>query len=238
MQPDVRIFDDLPALSRAPASLFIDSCSRAIRLRGRALVVSFAGAWLTAESERLALWHLTFGFTLLGLIAFRLVWGVTGTRYALFRNFVTGPSAVVRYLRSLLSPRPEHHVGHNPAGAVAIVLLLLLGVATVIQYGLNSILVSIVLCLVEDRPLKDLWRHCHYWSFPYYLVGTVAAGLMVSVKNSAGAMPSLFGAYWCPWFGSCFSILMGRSFTPEGRGSKRLPRSLRPSLARWTGLSG
>lgn len=103
------------------------------RLFHWSLVVSFAGAWLTAESERLALWHLTFGFTLLGLIAFRLVWGVTGTRYALFRNFVTGPSAVVRYLRSLLSPRPEHHVGHNPAGAVAIVLLLLLGVATALS---------------------------------------------------------------------------------------------------------
>ena len=43
MQPDVRIFDDLPALSRAAASLFIDSCSRAIRLRGRALVVLSGG---------------------------------------------------------------------------------------------------------------------------------------------------------------------------------------------------
>ncbi|HET8732029.1 MAG TPA: cytochrome b/b6 domain-containing protein [Moraxellaceae bacterium] len=103
------------------------------RLFHWSLVVSFAGAWLTAESERLALWHMTFGFTLLGLIAFRLVWGVVGTRYALFRNFITGPAAVVRYLRSLLSPRPEHHVGHNPAGAVAIVLLLLLGIATALS---------------------------------------------------------------------------------------------------------
>src|SRR5512143_590242 len=43
MQLDVRIFDDLPALSRAAALLFIDSCSHAIRLRGRALVVLSGG---------------------------------------------------------------------------------------------------------------------------------------------------------------------------------------------------
>lgn len=94
------------------------------------LAGSFAGAWLTAESERLALWHMSFGFTMLGLVAFRLFWGVAGTRHARFRNFLTGPGAVWRYLRSLLSPRPEHHTGHNPAGAVAVVLLLLLAAGT------------------------------------------------------------------------------------------------------------
>lgn len=94
------------------------------------LAASFAGAWLSAESERWALLHMSFGYTLLGLIVFRLVWGVLGTRYARFRDFVVGPGAVLRYLRSLLSRRPEHYVGHNPAGALAIVLLLLLGAGT------------------------------------------------------------------------------------------------------------
>ena len=94
------------------------------------LAGSFAGAWLTAESERLALWHMSFGFTMLGLVAFRLLWGVAGTRYARFGNFLTGPGAVWRYLRSLLSPRPEHYIGHNPAGAAAIVLMLLLAAGT------------------------------------------------------------------------------------------------------------
>lgn len=97
------------------------------------LAGSFAGAWLTAESERLALWHMSFGFTLLGLIGFRLVWGLVGTRHARFRSFVTGPAAVWRYLRSLTSARPQHFVGHNPAGAVAIVLLLLLGAGTALS---------------------------------------------------------------------------------------------------------
>jgi cytochrome b len=94
-------------------------------------VLSFFGAYLTAESERWHLLHVTFGYTLGGLIAFRLLWGVIGTRYARFASFVRGPAAVVRYLRSLLQGRPEHHVGHNPAGALAIVLLLLLGILLV-----------------------------------------------------------------------------------------------------------
>ena len=94
------------------------------------LALSFAGAWLTAESERYRDVHVMLGYTLLGLIAFRLVWGLVGTRYARFAEFVRAPSAAIRYLKSLFSRQPEHHVGHNPAGAIAILLLLLLGLAT------------------------------------------------------------------------------------------------------------
>lgn len=89
-------------------------------------VLSFAGAWLTAESERWRLLHVTLGYTLAGLVVFRLLWGLIGTRHARFASFVRGPAAALRYLRSLLRGRPEHHAGHNPAGALAIVALLAL----------------------------------------------------------------------------------------------------------------
>lgn len=95
------------------------------------MVLSFFGAYLTAESERWRLLHVSLGYTLGGLVAFRILWGLLGTRYARFTSFVRGPAAVLRYLRGLMSAAPEHHVGHNPAGAVSIVLLLLLSVATV-----------------------------------------------------------------------------------------------------------
>lgn len=95
------------------------------------LVLSFAGAYLTAESERWRLLHVSLGYTMGGLVAFRILWGLWGTRHARFSSFVRGPAAVARYVRSLLARQPEHHVGHNPAGAVAIVLLLLAGIAIV-----------------------------------------------------------------------------------------------------------
>lgn len=88
------------------------------------MVLSFAGAYLTAESERWRLVHVTLGYTMVGLVAFRLLWGWVGTRHARFASFVHGPAAIARYLRGLVGGRPEHYAGHNPAGALAIIALL------------------------------------------------------------------------------------------------------------------
>ncbi len=96
------------------------------------LAICFAGAWLTSDSERQQLLHFLFGYSLLGLIAFRIVWGFIGSRYARFGNFFKGPGATLRYLGSMAKRQPEHHVGHNPAGAVAVWLLLGLGLAIAI----------------------------------------------------------------------------------------------------------
>ena len=94
------------------------------------LFASFAAAYLTAESERWRLVHVTAGYTMAGLVAFRIVWGLVGTRHARFTDFVRGPRAILAYLKSLVTRHPEHHAGHNPAGALAIVGLLLAAVTT------------------------------------------------------------------------------------------------------------
>jgi cytochrome b len=94
------------------------------------MVASFAGAWLTAESERWRLVHVSLGYTMAGLVAFRLLWGLVGTRHARFASFVRGPRAVADYLRSLAARRPQHFLGHNPAGALAILALLGLTLVT------------------------------------------------------------------------------------------------------------
>jgi cytochrome b len=94
------------------------------------LVVSFAGAFLTAESERYRDIHVALGYTLLGLIAFRLLWGFIGSRYAQFRSFLFKPGEIVAYMISMFKAKPAHYVGHNPAGSVSVYLLLALGIAT------------------------------------------------------------------------------------------------------------
>jgi cytochrome b len=96
------------------------------------LVLSFAGAYLTSESERWSLVHITLGYTLGGLLAFRFFWGFVGTRYARFTSFVKGPSEVLQYAKSMATLKPKHFVGHNPLGAVAIVLLIVSGIAIVV----------------------------------------------------------------------------------------------------------
>ena len=88
------------------------------------MVLSFAGAYLTAESERWRLVHVTLGYTMAGLVMFRVLWGFVGTRHARFASFVRGPVAVASYLRGLAGGRAEQGAGHNPAGALAIIALL------------------------------------------------------------------------------------------------------------------
>jgi cytochrome b len=94
------------------------------------LVASFAGAFITSESERYRDIHVLLGYTLLGLIVFRLVWGFVGTRYAQFRSFLFKPVEIARYVASMLKAKPAHYVGHNPAGSLAVFMLLALGIIT------------------------------------------------------------------------------------------------------------
>src|SRR5512138_2734414 len=77
------------------------------------LALSFGAAYLVAESERLRQLHVTLGYTVIGLITFRLLWGFIGTRYARFSSFLFGPRAALRYVKSLASGQPEQHAGHN-----------------------------------------------------------------------------------------------------------------------------
>jgi cytochrome b len=96
------------------------------------LALSFAGAFLTAESERFRDIHVLLGYTFAGLIGFRLVWGLVGTRYARFKSFRFGFAELRGYLLSLLTRSPRHYLGHNPAGAIAIFALLGLGIVVAV----------------------------------------------------------------------------------------------------------
>lgn len=95
-----------------------------------ALAASFIGAYALADSERLRNVHVMLGYTVLGLLVFRLAWGFVGTQHARFRSFAFSPLAAARHLRDELAGRAKRYVGHNPAGSWAIYGLLLLGAAT------------------------------------------------------------------------------------------------------------
>jgi cytochrome b len=90
------------------------------------LVICFAGAWLSSESERWALIHYAFGYTACLLVLIRLVWGLIGTRYARFSQFLKSPKAVIGHFMFMLRGHPHHDVGHNPAGGLVMFALMLL----------------------------------------------------------------------------------------------------------------
>lgn len=98
---------------------------------------SILASWATAEAGFSWMrWHIRLGFWMIGLLSFRVVWGFVGPRHARFTNFVRGPSEIRRYLR-VLTGREEgaQPVGHNPLGAVMVIIMLLL-VAFQVSTGL------------------------------------------------------------------------------------------------------
>jgi cytochrome b len=111
-----------------------------VRIFHWTLVVSFALAYIT-EDEWLTL-HSLAGYTIGGLLLFRIVWGLIGTRYARFSNFVFSREVIVGYLRDIVAFRPKRYLGHNPAGGAMVIALLLSLIATVITglsvYGANE----------------------------------------------------------------------------------------------------
>jgi len=97
------------------------------------LVATFALSYLTGDSEEARLFHVAAGYALGGILIFRLFWAFAGTRYARLKSFLFTPGHVFGYLGSLLKGKPDHWIGHNPAGSYSIYLLVLLGIGTVIS---------------------------------------------------------------------------------------------------------
>lgn len=94
------------------------------------LALSFFGAYLLAESDQARHIHVMFGYTVLALTLFRLLWGFIGTRYARFGSFAFGPRAALEHAAGLARGRAGEHAGHTPAGSWAIWLMLGLALVT------------------------------------------------------------------------------------------------------------
>jgi len=109
------------------------------RLSHWLIVALFAALWWTGETEQLDL-HRDAGFILLGLVIFRLIWGVVGSSTARFSDFIRGPRAVGAYIGDLIRGRTDRAViGHNPLGgwSVAATLALLAGELTLGLFAVN-----------------------------------------------------------------------------------------------------
>jgi cytochrome b len=105
-QPEVKVWDPL------------------VRIFHWGLVTAFLAAWATGDELKRI--HVLAGFCVIGLVAFRIVWGFVGAKHARFAGFVRGPRAVTGYLRDTANLRAKRYLGHNPAGGAMIVALLVM----------------------------------------------------------------------------------------------------------------
>lgn len=88
------------------------------------LVAAVTTAWVAQWTGQLTL-HMYAGYTAATLVVFRLIWGLIGSETARFGQFIRGPATVMRYLRTGSRDR----LGHNPVGALSVLLLMLLVLA-------------------------------------------------------------------------------------------------------------
>lgn len=153
-----------------------------VRIFHWSLVAFFFIAYLT-EDELLTV-HVYAGYAVAGLVAFRLLWGIIGTRHARFTDFVTGPGAVKRYLGRLFTGRAPHYLGHNPAGAAMIIALLL-------SLVLTAFTGAVLIAGDGYGPLADTFfaglsgesfeeTHEFFANFTLFLVGLHVLGVVVS----------------------------------------------------------
>lgn len=87
------------------------------------LVAGFFVAYLTEED--LLDVHVWAGYLVLGLLIFRLLWGFVGNDYARFSSFLCSPIRSCVYVKDAIALKSRRYLGHNPAGAGMIVMLII-----------------------------------------------------------------------------------------------------------------
>ncbi|MDO8598002.1 MAG: cytochrome b/b6 domain-containing protein [Sulfuricaulis sp.] len=91
------------------------------------LVFGFFVAMVTGDPDRLRDLHVFAGYVVLGLLVFRILWSLLGSRYARFSSFCFTPVEAINYLRDLARGTAKRYLGHNPPGSWAIYILVVLG---------------------------------------------------------------------------------------------------------------
>jgi cytochrome b len=91
-----------------------------LRLFHWLLVVAVIGSFVSVKlGGNAMIWHGRFGYIVLSLIFFRLIWGFVGTHHARFAQFIKSPKAIFAYLKN-----PTETPGHSPLGAISVIVLL------------------------------------------------------------------------------------------------------------------
>jgi len=198
-----------------------------VRIFHWALVFAMSGAFVT---NRLGVayfqYHVWFGYTVLVLISFRIVWGLVGTKHARFSSFLRGPRATLRYVANLLKGRDQHYAGHNPLGAWMVVVLLVgLGIQAIVGLFADDE-------IFNTGPLNGYVSHAlalrltsvHSYLF-YWIVAAVAVHILAVLAHTVFKEDNLIRA-----------MMTGRKSAPvatihDGIGSSRTWLALLVTIA-------
>lgn len=159
------------------------------------LVLAVVGAVVTAKvGGNLMEWHGRLGLAIVGLVVFRLVWGIAGSTYSRFATFLPGPEDVFAYVKG-----EWKGLGHNPLGALSV--LALLGVLA-LQAGTglfanDDIAFEGYFYNLVDKDLSDRLTAIHHQAgnLLYILVGihVAAVAFYLHIKKDNLVRPMVTG---------------------------------------------
>lgn len=188
------LVNDVRSVAGEVASTAIRVWDWPVRLTHWLLVFCIAVSWWSAEQHAMD-WHRYSGYTLLGLLIFRIYWGFAGSSSARFSQFLRGPRELIAYLRE--SREARRHAGHNPLGGWSVAAMLTLMLAQVViglfvsdVDGLESGPLSHLVSFDTSRTLAEI----HEIVFNVILtlialhVAAILFYLLVKRDNLVGAM--------------------------------------------------
>lgn len=112
-------------IEQTPESTDLRIWDLPVRIFHWLLVILFITAYVThALGTDYFIYHLWSGYAMLVLVSFRILWGFIGTHHARFSTFVRNPIATTKYARSVFKKTDRHYAGHNPLGAIMVIVLL------------------------------------------------------------------------------------------------------------------
>lgn len=174
-------------MATAPAGGRIRVWDPVVRLFHWSMVGGFALNMFLVEDGEAA--HRWIGYAVLAAIAVRLVWGFVGTPHARYGDFLPTPTGLYSYLRDLARGRERRFVGHNPAGAVMMVLL----IGLMLACGVSGWMLGL------DRYWGSEWLEELHGALAYAILGMaglhVLAAIIESVRHGENLIWSMITGF-------------------------------------------
>lgn len=205
--------------------------SPAVRLLHWTLVTSFCFAYYTRDSELNRDIHVDAGYVAGCVILIRLLVGIFARDHASFWSFPPKFRAALDYMRGIISGKAHRHIGHNPAGSLAVYALLGTMLATVVSGYLSFEQIGLPLAIGGDEGAQSL--HALLSTTLLVLIGIHLTGVIVGsifhrenlVRSMLTGMKPLHTESHSEWdFGEIFSELLMSTFFTLLRGMHRMIR--------------
>jgi len=158
--------------------------------------------FITSEEENLLDYHAAFGYGIIILILFRLLWGVMGSRYSRFCQWPLSIKEAIGFVRSLPNPK-KYYAGHNPAASFVmlgiILVILLANISGVLAYGIQE--GKGLFAWLNGTFFKEmeLFEEIHelFSTLLLLLIGAHLGGITVDyfLHKKSGTLSSIFSGY-------------------------------------------